>query len=180
MKKVLTVEAMRQADADTIAAGTPGRELMARAARGIYESWPWQGKTAILCGSGNNAGDGYALALLLREAGHPCRLLRLGDRLSEDGRYYYEQCRARGIPEEACSGDTDLEGCEQIVDCLFGTGFRGEVTGLAAELIEKVNRSGAKVVAADIPSGLSGRSGLGDPCVRADMTVSIGFPQPGH
>ena len=180
MKKVLTVEAMRRADADTIAAGTPGRELMARAARGIYESWPWQGETAILCGSGNNAGDGYALALLLRSTGHPCRLLRLGDRLSEDGRYYYEQCLAQGIPEEACSESTGLEGYEQIVDCLFGTGFRGSVTGLAAELIEKANRSKAKVVAADIPSGLSGTSGLGEPCVRADMTVSIGYPQPGH
>ena len=88
MKKVLTVEAMRRADADTIAAGTPGRELMARAARGIYEAWPWQGETAILCGSGNNAGDGYALALLLREAGHPCRIFRLGDKFSEDGKYY--------------------------------------------------------------------------------------------
>ena len=143
MKKVLTVAAMRQADADTIAAGTPGRVLMARAARGIFDSWPWQGETAILCGSGNNAGDGYALALLLREAGHPCRLLRLGEKLSEDGRYYCEQCRALGIPEEACGEDTRLEGYAQIVDCLFGTGFRGTPEGLAAAMIEKVNRSGA-------------------------------------
>ena len=88
MKKLLTVEAMRRADADTIAAGAPGRELMARAARGIYAAWPWQGETAILCGSGNNAGDGYALALLLKAAGKACRLLRLSERFSEDGRYY--------------------------------------------------------------------------------------------
>ena len=66
------------------------------------------------------------------------------------------------------------------MDCIFGTGFRGVAGGLAAKAIEAMNRSGAKVIAADIPSGLSGLSGLGDPCVRADMTVSIGFPQPGH
>ena len=86
MKKVLTVAAMRQADADTIAAGTPGRVLMARAARGIFEAFPWRGETAVVCGSGNNAGDGYALALLLKEAGIPCRIFRLGDGFSEDGR----------------------------------------------------------------------------------------------
>ncbi len=180
MRKVLTVAAMRQADADTIAAGTPGRVLMARAAKGIFEAWPWQGETGILCGSGNNAGDGYALALLLRDSGHPCRLLRLGDRFSEDGRHYYEKCLAAGIPDEVCTEETDLRGYAQLVDCLFGTGFRGEPRGLAAQLIEKVNRSGAKVIAADIPSGLGGDSGQGEVFVRADVTVSIGFPQPGH
>ena len=180
MKKVLTVAAMRQADADTIAAGTPGRELMARAARGIFESWPWQGKTAILCGSGNNAGDGYALALLLKEAGKDCRILRLGDTFSEDGRYYYDRCLAAGIPDGRFTEGTELRDCSQIVDCVFGTGFRGAPEGLAAAAIEEINHSGAKVIAADIPSGLSGVSGLGDPCVKADLTVSIGFPQPGH
>ena len=171
---------MRRADADTIAAGTPGRELMARAARGIFDAWPWRGETAILCGSGNNAGDGYALALLLHEAGKSCRLLRLGDKFSEDGRYYYDRCLSAGIPDGLYTEGTELRGYDQIVDCIFGTGFRGVAGGLAAKAIEAMNRSGAKVIAADIPSGLSGLSGLGDPCVRADMTVSIGFPQPGH
>ena len=180
MKKVLTVAAMRKADADTIAAGTPGRELMARAARGIYDAWPWQGETAILCGSGNNAGDGYALALLLKEAGKACRLIRLGDRFSEDGRYYYDRCLAAGIPDGLFTEGTGLRGYEQIVDCIFGTGFRGTAQGPAAAAIEAMNRSGARIIAADIPSGLSGVSGLGSPCVKADLTVSIGFPQPGH
>ena len=180
MKKVLTVAAMRRADADAIAAGTPGRELMARAARGIFDAWPWQGRTAILCGSGNNAGDGYALALLLHGAGKSCRLFRLGDKFSEDGRYYYDRCLSAGIPDGLFTEGTALQGYDQIVDCIFGTGFRGAAEGPAAAAMEAINRSGAKVIAADIPSGLSGLSGLGDPCVRADMTVSIGFPQPGH
>ena len=167
MKKVLTVAAMRRADADTIAAGTPGRELMARAARGIFDAWPWRGETAILCGSGNNAGDGYALALLLHEAGKSCRLLRLGDKFSEDGRYYYDRCLSAGIPDGLYTEGTELRGYDQIVDCIFGTGFRGVAGGLAAKAIEAMNRSGAKVVAADIPSGLSGLSGLGDPCAKS-------------
>lgn len=180
MRKVLTVAAMRQADADTIAAGTPGRVLMARAAEGIFRAYPWRGETAIVCGSGNNAGDGYALALLLHDAGLPCRLLRLGDRFSEDGRYYYERCLAAGIPDEGCTAETALEGYAQIVDCIFGTGFHGAPAGPEAAVIEKINASGAKVIAADIPSGLSGVNGMASNCVRADVTVSVGHPQPGH
>ena len=180
MKTILTVEAMRQADADTIAAGTPGRELMARAAGGIFDAWTWQGKTAILCGSGNNAGDGYALALLLLKAGKECRLFRLEDRFSEDGRFYYDRCLSAGIPDGLFTEGTDLGGFDQIVDCIFGTGFRGAAAGMAAKAIEAMNRSSAVIIAADIPSGLSGRNGLGEPCVRAHRTVSIGFPQPGH
>ena len=180
MKKVLSVAAMRQADADTIAAGTPGTVLMARAAKGIFDAWPWQGPAAIVCGSGNNAGDGYALALLLAEASIPCRLLRLGDRFSPDGRYYYERCLAAGIPDEVITEETDLSSCREIVDCMFGTGFHGSPTGLSRTVIEKINASPARVIAADIPSGLSGLSGMGECCVRADLTVSIGWPQPGH
>ena len=180
MKKVLTVAAMRQADADTIAAGTPGRVLMARAAKGIFEAYPWQGETALVCGSGNNGGDGYALALLLHASGIPCRLLRMGEKFSEDGRYYYEQCLAAGIPDEVCTEETDLTGFSEIVDCILGTGFRGEVRGFPRTIIERINASPAKVIAADIPSGLSGVSGMGETCVRADATVSVGWPQPGH
>jgi len=171
---------MRRADADTIAAGTPGRELMLRAARGIFGAFPWQGETAIVCGSGNNAGDGYALALLLKEAALPCRLFLLGDRFSEDGGYYRNRCLDAGIPEERCTGDTELTGFSQVVDCIFGTGFHGAPGGLEKAMIEKINFSGARVIAADIPSGLSGVSGMGETIVRADLTVSIGCPQPGH
>ncbi len=180
MKKVLTVAAMRQADADTIAAGTPGTVLMARAARGIFEAFPWRGETAIVCGSGNNAGDGYALALLLKDAGIPCRIFRLGDRFSEDGRYYYDRCLAAGIPDELCTGETDLTPYAEIVDCILGTGFRGAVRGPVRAVIEKISAAPGRVVAADIPSGLSGVSGMGETCVRADVTVSVGWPQPGH
>lgn len=180
MKKILTVSAMRDADAATIAAGTPGRVLMARAAAGIFRSERWRGPVGIVCGSGNNAGDGFALALLLKDADIPCSLLRLSERFSADGRYYYEKCIDAGIPDGMITVDTDFIGYRTLVDCIFGTGFHGEPAGLAAATIEKLNRSGARIVSADIPSGLHGQNGLGETVVRADKTVSIGFPQPGH
>lgn len=180
MRSILTVAAMRRADAETIAAGTPGRVLMGRAAEALFRARCWLGPAAILCGSGNNGGDGYALALLLQEAGIPVKLLRLADRFSPDGRYYYQRCLAAGIPDGLYESEADLAGCRELVDCLFGTGFHGSAAGRAAELIRAVNRSGAWVLAADIPSGLNGESGLGDPAIRADCTVSIAHPQPGH
>ena len=180
MKTILTVSAMRESDARTIAGGVPGRELMFRAGKAIFDRVAWKPPVAILCGSGNNAGDGYVIARLLQDAGTPCELIRLADRCSEDGAYYLSLCREAGVPERPWKSGLSLSGYGTIVDCLFGTGFLGGVTGEAAEAIERVNESGAYVVSVDINSGLNGNSGLGEPCVRSDLTASVGSFQPGH
>ena len=73
LQTVLSVSAMRQSDFETIAHRCPSRELMRRAGEGIYNSHTWSGPVAIVCGSGNNAGDGYVLALSLFEKQIPCR-----------------------------------------------------------------------------------------------------------
>ena len=178
---VLTVEDMRRSDAACIAGGIPGRELMARAGRGIFESTRWQGPVAILCGTGNNAGDGYVLAALLHGAGVPCHLYLLEERFSPDGEHYFRRCMELGVPRSLWEPGTDLSGYAEAVDCLFGTGFRGSAEGAAADMIRAINGSGARVIAVDINSGLNGVSGLAEgPCVRSDLTVSIGCPQPGH
>ena len=180
MKTILTVSAMRESDARTIAGGVPGRELMLRAGRAVFESVQWKPPVAVLCGSGNNAGDGYVLAKLLREAGVPCELIRLYDKCSSDGAYYLSLCREAGVPEKRWESGLSFAGYGTVADCLFGTGFRGKAEGEAAEAIERINDSGAYVVSVDINSGLNGSSGLGDPCVRSDLTVSVGSFQPGH
>ena len=97
MIPVTDVKTMRASDAATIASGISGKELMMRAGKGIFKAYPWRGRVAIVCGVGNNAGDGYVLALCLCDAGVPCTLVLLYDRFSDDGRFYYEQCVANGI-----------------------------------------------------------------------------------
>ena len=180
MIPILRVENMRKSDAATIAAGVPGRELMRRAAAGIFSAAEWRAPVAVVCGSGNNAGDGYALALLLREHGIDCTVFLLSDRFSEDGRYYYEKCLAAGIPCLPCPESPDFSGFGSVADCIFGTGFAGEPRGKTKAAIEAVNKSGARVVSADINSGLAGDSGMARAAVRSDLTVSVGFFQPGH
>ena len=180
MIRILSVENMRKSDARTIAGGVSGRELMARAGRGVFEAAEWKPPVAIVCGSGNNAGDGYVLARHLKDAGTSCELLLLSDRFSEDGAWYYGLCREAGIPVRRWEPGMSLRGYGTVADCIFGTGFRGTAEGAAREAIEAVNRSGAYVVSVDINSGLNGDSGMADVCVRSDLTVSIGGYQPGH
>ena len=151
MKEILSVETMRRSDAAAIAAGTPGRELMRRAAEGIFQSLPaWQGPAALICGTGNNAGDGYALALLLREAGVDCTLFLREKRFTGDGRFFFDQCAEAGIPVRLWAELSTLKGWATVADCIFGTGFRGEPDAEAARMIRMINESGAFVVSADI------------------------------
>ncbi len=181
MVNILSVENMRKSDAATIAAGTPGRELMMRAARGVFESVSWKGNAAIVCGSGNNAGDGYALALCLDEAGIDCTVLCVYDRFSDDGKYYYDKCKEAGIHICKWDEDTDLSSYRIIVDCLLGTGFKGEVRPELGNVICKINGASAYKVSVDINSGLNGDTGIAKGlCVYSDLTVSIGGFKPGH
>ena len=180
MIRVVSVDNMRKSDARTIAAGIPGRELMFRAGKGVFDAVDWKPPVAVLCGSGNNAGDGYVLAKLLRDAGIPCEILLLSDRFSEDGTYYFSRCEEAGIPSRKWDPSVSLRGYGTIADCVFGTGFRGEAQGPAKEAIDAVNASGAFVVSVDINSGLNGDSGMAATCVRSDLTVSIGCFKTGH
>lgn len=198
MQDILSVENMRKSDAATIEAGTCGRELMMRASRGIFDAVSsdkgWNGPVAIVCGSGNNAGDGYALALLLNDADIDCSVICVSDRFSEDGKYYYDRCveagikivERRDVTGSVSSGQdgsrkiSDLTGYATIVDCLLGTGFKGAVRPDLAMVIDRINNSGAYVVSADINSGLNGDTGMATDCVRSDLTVSIGSYKPGH
>lgn len=180
MLPILNVKTMQESDRATIAGGTPSRELMLRAAKGILESFTWMGKTLIVCGTGNNAGDGYALATLMRKANLSCDLLLLTDRFSQDGEYYFEICKEQGIPHTTWSGFFDFSPYCQIVDCIFGIGFRGPLGEDSAALIEAINASGKPVISADINSGLGGDNGLGTPCIQSDLTVAVQSYKPGH
>ena len=182
---------MRKSDAHTIVSGTPGRELMMRAAKGVFENAEWKPPVGIVCGSGNNAGDGYALALCLTEAGIDCDVICVYDRYSEDGRYYYDKCLDAGIRilmwPDADGNDTEedrvrnpLETYNTIVDCLLGTGFSGAVRDDLAGVIRTINETAKYTISVDINSGLNGDTGMADLCVVSDLTVSVGGFKPGH
>lgn len=180
MLELVDARGMRESDAETIRRGISGRELMLRAARGVFESYSWQGPVSVVCGAGNNAGDGYALALLLSDAGVACRVICLHEKCSEDGRYYLDRCREKEIDIVSFDASVDFSMDREVVDCIFGTGFSGEVRGVAREAILKINASHATVISVDINSGLDATNGRASPAVRSDLTVSIGTRKYGH
>lgn len=178
MPVCVSTEVMRNSDRWTIENLVPSKELMARAGKAIFEQAEWKAPVGIICGKGNNAGDGFVVASLLKDAGIGCEIVLLFEEsFSEDGKYYFDKCLEKGIPVVT---DGDYDRYNTILDCIFGTGFKGEVREPAKSAIEKINNSGAYVVCADINSGLNGDTGLGDLYVRSDLTVSIGTYKYGH
>ena len=180
MQTILTVEAMRRSDAQTIASGVAGADLMGRAGEGIFRAAGWEAPVAVVCGTGNNAGDGYVVACLLKDAGIGCELLLQAEKFTPDGGHWFDRCRDREIPVRLWRETGELTGYRTVLDCIFGTGFHGEAEGETAEMIRKINRSGARVISADINSGLNGQNGMASLAVRSDLTVSVGSFQPGH
>lgn len=178
MPVCVSTEVMRESDRWTIENLVPSKELMERAGKAIFDQVDWKGPVGIICGKGNNAGDGFVVASLLKDKGFDCEIVLLyGDSFSEDGKHFYDICVSKGIP---VVNDSDYSKYKTIVDCIFGTGFKGEVKDPAKTAIEKINSSGAYVVSADINSGLNGDTGLGDLYVISDLTVSIGTFKFGH
>ena len=185
MIQLLSVADMRESDKRTIANGIPSKELMFRAGEAIFNNIKTlPSPIAIVCGNGNNAGDGYVLASLLKNAGIACTIFRITDRFSEDGKYYYNQCMKLNIEDVMLLGSSELCKLENnyptIVDCIFGTGFHGEVKEPERKVIECINQSSAYIVSIDINSGLNGDSGLCDISVHSNLTLSVGSPKPGH
>lgn len=180
MINILSVDNMRKSDAHTIETIVPSKELMRRAGEKIYQSLAWKGPVAVVCGSGNNAGDGFVLAGLLKDNGIECTVFLIKEKFSGDGKLFYDSLSSKDIDVVICTETTCFDGYATIVDCIFGTGFHGEPAGLVKTVIEAINSSKAYVVSVDINSGLNGDSGMAVTCVASDVTVSVGGFKPGH
>ncbi len=188
--KVLTAEQMAAVDRATIEEGTPGIELMRNAGSAVYESMieefsPLSEKNvAIIAGRGNNGGDGFRVAELLAETGTRCSAFLFGrrDEMSGDARACLKEAERAGCRViEVRESEVLEENAEKIftadviVDALFGAGFKGELSGVHALVTELMNRSPARVVAVDIPSGVNASTGeAARHAVQADYTVTFG------
>ena len=180
--RVLTIEQMGRADRGAIAAGIPGITLMEKAGRAVADAirarFPVT-PVAVLCGPGNNGGDGFVVARRLAQAGWPVRLALLGARE-----------RLKGDAALACASwdggieplaPAVLEGAGLVVDALFGAGLARPLAGEAAAVITAARDAAPPVVAIDVPSGVHGDSGdvLGT-AAPARLTVTFHRPKPGH
>ena len=176
---IYTAQQVRDLDRRAIdGCGIPGYELMTRAGHAALNAlralWPAARSICVLCGPGNNGGDGYVIARVARAQGLRTTVVALADptSLQGDARHAYDDFAAAGGRSEPWTSlalDADV-----IVDAIFGTGLVREVTGQPAEVIRAVNASRRPVVAVDVPSGLHADTGavLGA-AVRAHLTVTF-------
>ncbi len=179
---ILTCAEMAAADAATIAAGTPGSALMEEAGKAVaaavvgrYRRQP----VVVLCGPGNNGGDGFVAARHLKALGWKVQVALLGPAtaLKGDAAWAADLWKA---PTAALS-PVILEGKPLVVDALFGAGLSRPIEGAAADLIRRMNELALTVVAVDVPSGLHGdRGAVMGAAPTADMTVTFFRPKPGH
>jgi hydroxyethylthiazole kinase-like uncharacterized protein yjeF len=193
MQRLVTAAQMQEIDRRATAEhGIPSLTLMENAGRGVVESMERHlGSLAgtrplVVCGKGNNGGDGFVVTrLLLEKKAEPdCILLGKAADLAGDALTNYQRLADSGFKVRDISARTDIGPLFQdrkvTVDAIFGTGLTRAPAGLAAESIKLVNSSGSYVVAVDLPSGLASDTGMPyEPCVRADLTVTMALPKLG-
>ncbi len=185
-RELLTVAQMGEADRLAIAAGTPGIQLMENAggaiAAAIQERWSRR-LVLVLCGPGNNGGDGWVVARLLAEAGWPVRLASLvePERLHGDAKLAAGRWSGPIEPLSETVIDALLDGDPLVVDALFGAGLARPVDGAAALALTAIAERGLESVAVDMPSGVEGDTGavLGV-AAPAALTVTFFRKKPGH
>jgi ADP-dependent NAD(P)H-hydrate dehydratase / NAD(P)H-hydrate epimerase len=183
MLELLTSEELGQADRLAMEGGVPGLELMENAGRAVADEvatrFPDASEVAVLCGPGNNGGDGFVAARHLLDRGYRVRLGFKGEpnSLPPDAA---SMAKAWTGAVEPLSAEL-LSRAEIVVDALFGAGLARPIEGDFAALIETVNSGGLPVVAVDVPSGVDGTTGaVKGIAVRALATVTFFRLKPGH
>lgn len=195
--RLITASEMREMDRLTIEeAGIPGVVLMENAAGSAAEIFlehfnpPPDSLIYIICGKGNNGGDGFVIARYLHESGMNVSVAITGERSSikGDALINLSAIQKLGIKFSEINDDTALDafikritGCSYIIDGIFGTGLNSPVKGIYKKIIDAVNDSKIPVMSIDIPSGLNSDTGeIMGSAIKADLTVTFGFIKPGQ
>jgi ADP-dependent NAD(P)H-hydrate dehydratase / NAD(P)H-hydrate epimerase len=197
---LLTAAEMRALDRATIDSGlVTGAELMERAGRGVavaavkHLGSPLALRVLVLCGPGNNGGDGFVAARHLRAMGASVRVGLVAPRaqVHDDALAHLERMEAAGVPAEPADTDATLaalvgttERWDWALDALLGTGASGELRGMmpaATEALRRLHAHGTRIVAVDLPTGVSSDDGsVTEHAVAAHLTVTFGYPKRGN
>jgi hydroxyethylthiazole kinase-like uncharacterized protein yjeF len=181
-RALLSPRQMGEADRLTIAGGVAGMRLMEAAGRAVADAvarrWPVR-PLAVLCGPGNNGGDGFVAARILAERGWPVRLALLGERAALRGDAAAAAARWPGAVEPLAP--EVLDGAGLVIDGLFGAGLARPIEGVARAVVAATAARGLPLVAIDVPSGIDGASGaVRGIAPKAAVTVTFFRKKPGH
>ena len=179
---LLTASEMGRADKAAVVAGVPAIDLMAAAGKAVadavLERWS-RCSVLVLCGPGNNGGDGFVVAKLLKAAGWPVRLAFLGsvEKLSPEAAHFYQAWQ--GEVEDYSVNVLDQS--DLVIDAMFGAGLTRPLEGKARDMVDAIIARDIPVCAIDVPSGLDGTTGAALGLVApAELTVTFFRKKPGH
>jgi ADP-dependent NAD(P)H-hydrate dehydratase / NAD(P)H-hydrate epimerase len=179
--ELLKVAQMAQADALTIAAGLPGSALMQRAGDAVAHEIVrrfGRGSAAVLCGPGNNGGDGFVTAVALAEAGWEVRVALLGERTALQGDAAHHAKRWTGDLERLSAAV--LEGATVVIDAVFGAGLNRPLPAAVSETLAIAVERRLPIVAVDVPSGVFGDTGAASSAAPAECTITFARKKPAH
>jgi hydroxyethylthiazole kinase-like uncharacterized protein yjeF len=179
-REILTVEQMAVADRAAIASGVAGTELMERAGGAVADAITARFarcQTMVLAGPGNNGGDGYVVARRLRERGWDVRLVASAPPRTRDAQEAHGRWAGETLPLSPQLPETEL-----LIDALFGAGLDRPLAAELARLARRLEPKRDRIVAIDVPSGLSGDTGrpVGPACFHAGLTVTFHRRKPAH
>ncbi len=189
---VVTASQMKEIEKKAAEAGLSYYQMMEnagiRAAEYITRCHSVEGKiVTIFCGKGNNGGDGFVVARKLKEEGASVKLILVeGEPKTEDALKNCRMCQAMSIPMYQISDRNEklpdpVKDADLIIDAIYGTGFHGELREPVRKITRQINASDAIIYALDIPSGLSGDSGMADSdTVKAKETIVFHRLKPAH
>lgn len=189
MINISSTSNIKQSEINMFNTGTSSIELMGKAGKSCAHYFNFYGKVAVVCGKGNNAGDGYALALELIESKtinkNDLKIYLICESFSDSGKFYYDKCKNENFNIEVLDKNYDLSDYDIIVDAILGVGAKSDLSEEYINAINcinnaKIKNNQLKVVSIDINSGLNSDIGIGKNVVLSDMTLSIGYYKPGH
>lgn len=157
-----------------------GEMMMQRAGKSAFDCllrhWPSAKKIGVICGAGNNGGDGYVLAKLAHDIGFEVTVWQTGkmDQLKNEARIAYEHCKSAGVPIQSFDPQLPLHNKDVLVDALLGIGLHGELAEETAVVIQAMNDSGIPILSLDLPSGVDANVGaVVSTAVKATVTITF-------
>ena len=176
---VLTVAQMRALDEYVINRDDAATKLMGRAGEALADELVNFNNIAVVCGPGNNGGDGYAAIYSLQEQklldDKQVTIFYTKEPKSDESKFFFQKINHENVTFVDSGTVPSDNNFDVIVDCLLGTGFSGVPRGAIKDAIEAINNASAYVISMDINSGVNGDTGDGEIAVKSDLTLSVGY-----